>query len=697
MNRRRIPRIDSRRDAAFTLLEVLVAVAAVAIISAGLAAIFNSVGKTVTSGRRVSRVNQYGRLLEQQLRRDFSRMTRDGFLVIRQQFADVNGDGKFVMNAPTSNAPGDDEVALYEDQPARNTDRPSDQWRPRRIDEILFFNRGADAKSSRVALGLAGWEQPASKESMIYYGHGMRMKPEADQVDSNARPHENPKVNETNTIARNTGNPNAKHLLGYHESSGPDQEANPNVYASKWILLRKQTILVPPTLTAPAREGAFGFPANPLDAHLRDYDCQVSGQPAAASVFRSLNRLFTPDYDTSVSSYNTLGNHLWYVAGADGNYIPGEGGPSLSSGLIDIATTSLNEIKSFVTGFANTDPNYNPLLARIPGNYDQRSNLLANPDGNFLPSTNEFGTFSGMLPYTFANFSAGDWVTPDSRPNFANWEAIDYMHAWMDNAFPTRASVHGDLANTQTEGDFAPNQDYADEDRGIRIHCEEFAPDLLDKLRPSPAPNAREDFYEQADRFALAASNLIVGCSEFAIDWTFGNPMPNPGDIIWNGPQTGCGFYDYAGACGYSINSATFVSDDPANNTRGGPSLYPYAPRLIYGYNANAQRYRDPNSNKYPLSVSSFFGYIDPTYSKDINRNGVLEPGEISTDAQVWNDVNNNNVVDPGEMEPNPSPSSRRWIWPTMIRVRVTIADPVDPSIETSFEYVFDVPDDEPR
>jgi prepilin-type N-terminal cleavage/methylation domain-containing protein len=51
----------------FTLLETLVAIAAVVVVAAGLAAVFDSIGKTVAAGRRVSRVNEYGRLLEQQL------------------------------------------------------------------------------------------------------------------------------------------------------------------------------------------------------------------------------------------------------------------------------------------------------------------------------------------------------------------------------------------------------------------------------------------------------------------------------------------------------------------------------------------------------------------------------------------------------------------------------------------------------
>ena len=74
------------RARAFTLVEMVVAIGAVGLVAVGLAAIFNSVGKTVSGGRRVSQLNTYSSLIESQMRRDFQNMSRDGFLVIRQQW-----------------------------------------------------------------------------------------------------------------------------------------------------------------------------------------------------------------------------------------------------------------------------------------------------------------------------------------------------------------------------------------------------------------------------------------------------------------------------------------------------------------------------------------------------------------------------------------------------------------------------------
>lgn len=113
------PGCGRRNRRGFTLVEVLVAVGAVALVAVGMAAIFDSVGKTVTGGRRVSALTAYATILEQQMRRDFDAMTRDGFLVIRQQYTN---DGTRQLRVP---AHADDLAP-----------------RVRRIDEVVFFAQG---------------------------------------------------------------------------------------------------------------------------------------------------------------------------------------------------------------------------------------------------------------------------------------------------------------------------------------------------------------------------------------------------------------------------------------------------------------------------------------------------------------------------------------------------------------------------
>ena len=72
----------------FTLMEALVAVIGVSILAVGLSTIFSAISKTVTTGRRVSAINNYASVVERVLRDDFAKMSRDGFLVIRNEYAD---------------------------------------------------------------------------------------------------------------------------------------------------------------------------------------------------------------------------------------------------------------------------------------------------------------------------------------------------------------------------------------------------------------------------------------------------------------------------------------------------------------------------------------------------------------------------------------------------------------------------------
>ncbi|MEA5614852.1 prepilin-type N-terminal cleavage/methylation domain-containing protein [Nodularia spumigena] len=55
---------------AFTVIELLVAIAIVAIIATGLSVIFGSVGDAVTDGRRASEINRAAARIEQQIRDD---------------------------------------------------------------------------------------------------------------------------------------------------------------------------------------------------------------------------------------------------------------------------------------------------------------------------------------------------------------------------------------------------------------------------------------------------------------------------------------------------------------------------------------------------------------------------------------------------------------------------------------------------
>src|SRR4051812_38850110 len=112
---------------AFTLVEMVVAVGAVALVAVGLASIFDAVGKTVTGGKRLSVLNPSAPLADPRPRRAFKPMSRDGSLVTPQQYVARDADGKpapaAAVPAPATNP---DAVPLPPEQQAV-------EWRTRRV------------------------------------------------------------------------------------------------------------------------------------------------------------------------------------------------------------------------------------------------------------------------------------------------------------------------------------------------------------------------------------------------------------------------------------------------------------------------------------------------------------------------------------------------------------------------------------
>jgi prepilin-type N-terminal cleavage/methylation domain-containing protein len=294
--------VRSRRG--FTLMEILVAVGAVALISVGLAAILDSVGRTVTGGRRVSTFNTFATQLEIQLRKDFEAMTREGFLVIRQQYANVSG-------TTPGNIP-------------KTADDPTP--RPRRVDEIVFFARG-DFTSAREPLhpDLA----PRGKHARIYYGMGTRRRP--DTASGPANTYLTPELTDRNDLAG----------MGL----GEPQPGNPNRYALSWTLLRHAATLAPPDHSDRSYPPSiFGINTASTDGQriVRDKEAQVGLQPAASSVFRRLAELRPhPDsaYPLDASNYIRVTPSPPWSSGALSPT------PNLASGLVDVIATDLATVR----------------------------------------------------------------------------------------------------------------------------------------------------------------------------------------------------------------------------------------------------------------------------------------------------------------------------------------------------------------
>lgn len=212
-------------------------------------------------------------------------------------------------------------------------------------------------------------------------------------------------------------------------------------------------------------------------------------------------------------------------------------------------------------------------------------------------------------------------------------------------------------------------------------------PDFTGNLSPTGAWPADQP-YRQQDQAMLSASNFVPGCTEFVVEWSFGDVYPvetnnanindeRVGKLIWHGlPRwddvdgngtinlgetvfaapyrnqdfTGAGTWD--AAVGYDRHSyqvgpnlfrnvrAALVhwpTTVASNDERGSPSTLPPAGTPLY----------------------SFFGFIDPTYKRP------------NTSFQDQID----------------------WPWPKLLRFTITIVDPTDPTIEHTFQFVVDVPE----
>ncbi len=219
---------------AFTLMELTIAMVSVGLLAVGIAQIFRATGQTVSQGKRLSGLTANASALERQLASDISRMTRDGFLVIRNQ--------RVRNGTPIPGYRGDNNP------------------RPRRADELLFFATG-EFRSQRPARSTV--VEPVSNEARIWWGHGHRRNP------ANADFAESLRLDDTNVDP----DPTVPPALG---------QPGGNLFASDWILARHATLLLPPK--AIRSDSAPEFAVN-IQA---DNTMQVALQPAASHLFRNL-------------------------------------------------------------------------------------------------------------------------------------------------------------------------------------------------------------------------------------------------------------------------------------------------------------------------------------------------------------------------------------------------------------------------
>ena len=672
----------SRRG--FTLMEALVAVIGVSILAVGLATIFSAISKTVTTGRRVSAINNYAAVVERVLRDDFAKMSREGFLVIRNEFA-LNSSG----------------VPLSPDA--------LDTRRVRRVDEIMFFARG-QFESARTPLD-ADFVARSSAAS-IYYGHGQQ---KLEGTEGFATPY----LDETNE------DPFLRH--GISDLDSNIGEVNPNFYAGDWTLLRKVTLLKNPQIHPDGALGPLGL--GPTVANVRrfqDNEIQIAGQPAAAGIFRVetitgmpfLDTQFSPGTSDQFARYNMRSDVV---------------SPLFESGIVDVATASLVDIKQRITQVYARQPQ--PALPTTPLRF-----FAATPDTTYTfrnraPATPPVGGDRIVIlsPREVVNYREarraqnlpGNTI-PFDEPigidaNVTGLQSlVDMQQSWMADALPGRSNELRKIGDTSWEINPQIAYDWRGSDPRVlpgrqiedpygrgeyenriarsRVRYEKSPPGYnADVFGPDAAtrPNAVLQAAYRADQQVIGASQFIPRCTEFIVEYSLGEIDPDTGKVIWYGHDPEGEAYRTQ-TRGQRVNKTSWLRPTDTRPTPFGPGEIFRQDKqrnieqhlladLINGlHTENASRdlrLLQAQPLRYPLS--HYFGYADPrAVPLDIDNDGVIDGYDMNDDG-VADDIDGDGV------------STDEWPWPTLVRITMSFADPIDQSTEETFQFVIDIPDGE--
>jgi len=593
-----------KRRRAFTVVEMLIAVGAVALIGVGLAQLFERTGETVRIGRRVSAMNEHAALFERTMRADLQAISRNGFIVIRhREVGDPNGQG--IALSPTDRT-------------------PKLEQRRRRVDQFAFFTEG---RVSSLREPLHPDKHAAGSAARVWYGHGLSR----------------PGVNEASIYDDNA----AADTFGAPASTGGPGAAQ---FAGDWMLLRQQTVLARPQIGSTAPVGTASAQADPsITTEWADSAVQVGLQPASPTIFRSEN----------LQGFGTVG---WARVGD----APPSSQPLIASGIIDVASMDLSQVRT-----------------RVLSPYGAGVTPVRPTDGNIVP----ISTLDPAPLTYYRSFGAPNDPT----------SAAASMKNWMAYSLPA-GPVSG-VIDTALNDPNAPEQ---------RPRYEPAPPDYLGVRQG--VPNASS--WQRSDQLMLSSGNMIPGCTEFIVEWSFGqrhpdtDPADRGGQLIWHGLPR---FLDLDGdGLPDTTDTAARVADvyhfnQTATAAQAADARFLVYPWLEFGFgfgSGGGTRFDlrwEPSLQVHPVLSSlihipadastqsvnwpagqplySLFGYVDPTYYKTkFYAIGAYIRGDQSTfeDATI--------------------PDSLPWAWPSLVRITMSLVDPSDPDNEQTYQFVFDVP-----
>lgn len=551
----------------FTLIELLVTIAAVAVLSLGLAQIFAVTGRTVSAGRRLSNLTAAANVLERQLREDIAKLTREGFLLIRNERTSTT-----IANA--GSAP--------------------DTKRLRRLDELVFFVNG---QFSSVRLSPLDQRTARASAARVYYGHGLQRSP--DNLGDPERLAL--KFDDDNAMAPKFGKAPGSDV------SAPAGTTNPNQYAGDWILARQLTLLVPPSSSSPDKllQGSGA----PPERRQIDNAWQIGLQPAAPSIFRNHRAQVEPTANDLVVSSRYNGNQ-----------------PVFASGTIDVAATDLATIRVLMQGA--TPP------------YSATSATAAAPLGDGLTSIDTTGS------------------------------GTELQQQWMQLALPAAS------------------------DRGERLRVEALPPNFLgirEGSRPSNADLVTDPLV--ANQLALASTAFMPRCSEFIVEWSFGDTDATAGRLIWHGLQRQVlsNRDDPASAVAYTVDQY-FNS-----NTDGAVQNYTLRDGTPMTWSTDKELINNLGGGFGNPRLYAYFGFNDPTYSPANSLAFTPSPVPSGyTPKKLYIDNGQPGVYEPDLGDLYNAPETIPWKWPKLLRITMSLVDPQDPTIEQSFQFIFNLPERSP-
>ena len=459
---------------AFTVVELLVAVVVLLAVIIATSKIFNTASKVSSTGEANADVLQQGTIIEEQLRRDLARISRDGFMaiqcvVVRNDVNEVISPGK---GAPLLN-PQLDKYAML------------------RCDQLVFFTAGTEVSARWAGPGdlvnIAGGQQ--ARAGRIFYGHGVQF-PQLLNDPANSVPGSDPTSVVRPIVTGVVGasgvplqvtpwtwfDPIATQLgwkyASTTQAAGTRMTAN-QPEARQWVLARKAVLL--------ADDG--GRPIYYPEPGSTALDLTIAGRQgptSTTSIFGdvSYTNLVSP-WPVDIAYYQEL---------RDRNRIPLSlyliPSPGIQNGWVDIAASDLDNVRRVIA----------PTLRYVDPAVPTRVTSIASP----------FSTFPGgygTLPPPIS------WPSGTGAPQWPAGTSIDIVGNNMDAGQVWRYSTQRD-----------------------RIMRGTFGMPAIERISTGTSGNfgllgwpRSEKAVTNTDRKSemLVSPTLVTNCSSFQVDWTW--------------------------------------------------------------------------------------------------------------------------------------------------------------------------------